>query len=183
MAMKATRKTQGGRGNIPERATPGHEPREIARKSTAPETLERSMDRFWREMERGPWSWFRKMPMLAPWTGTGLAGLTDWPAMDVAEDDKAMTIRMDVPGLDAKDVDVEVSGNLLTIRGNREDEWTDSRGGVHRRERRIGSFTRTVTLPPYVQADKVEARFDKGMLTVVLPRTPGQGPRRVTITS
>ena len=132
--------------------------------------LGRTFDRLWGDLERGP--------MHRAWP---LTEMPAWPAMDIGEDEKAVTIRADVPGLDAKDVDVELSGNLLTVRGKREEEWTDNRGGMQRRERRLGSFTRTITLPNYVEADKAEAKFEKGTLTVTLPKMPGAGPKRVRV--
>lgn len=118
---------------------------------------------------------------LQRWPQAG--GWTEWPAIDVAEDEKAITVRADVPGLEPADLDVEVSGNLLTLRGKREDEWSESKAGVYRQERRSGSFARTISLPTYVQADKIEARYDKGTVTVTLPKQPGQGPKRVNITA
>lgn len=101
--------------------------------------------------------------------------------MDLAEDDKAMTLRIDVPGMEAKDVEIEVSGNQLTLHGQRTDEWSDNSGNVQRRERRSGSFSRTITLPSYVETDKIEARYDKGVLTVTVPKTPGKGPHKVQV--
>ncbi len=134
--------------------------------------MDRVFDRVLREFDRDPWS----MP-------SALGSLSDWPAMDMAEDDKSVTLRVDIPGLDARDVDVEVSGNLLTVRGQRDDEWSDTKGGVHRRERRSGSFARTVTLPSYADAEKVEARYDKGTLTLTVPKIPGKGPKRVSVSA
>ena len=130
--------------------------------------LESTFERLWREFGRGEF----------PLMGRPAA---EWPAIDVAEDEKAVTVRADVPGMEAKDLDVEVSGNQLTIRGHREDEWSKTEGGIHRQERRSGSFSRTVSLPAYVDASKIEARYDKGTLTVVAPKTRGQGPKRVQV--
>ena len=104
-----------------------------------------------------------------------------WPALDVSEDDKAVTLRADVPGLDAKDLDVQVSGNALTIRGSREEEKKEEKAGYRSHERRSGSFSRTVKLPSYADAGKIDARYDKGVLTVTVPKIPGQGSKRVTV--
>lgn len=106
---------------------------------------------------------------------------TTWPAIDMAEDEKAVTLRVDVPGLRPEDVSVEVSGNTLSIRGSREDEWKEEKHGIYRRERRSGSFSRTLTLPSYVDPDKIEARYDKGVMTVSIPKLPGQGRKRVPV--
>ena len=142
------------------------------------DAMGRMFERAWRDFDRDPWSLG---------FGGGASDLFgkfgDWPAMDVAEDEKSLTVRLDVPGLDPKDLDVEVSGNLLTVRGSRQDEWKDHKGGLYRHERHAGSFTRTVTLPGYVEADKVDARYDKGTLTLVVPKQPGKGAKRVSVTT
>lgn len=116
-----------------------------------------------------------------PWAALNqdLPALAEWPAVDIAEDDQAVTLRVDVPGLDEKDLDIEVSGNLLTIRGSREEEHSDRK---HRRRERVsGSFVRTLTLPSYVDTAAIGARYDKGVLTLTAPKVPGKGPRRVTV--
>jgi HSP20 family protein len=99
----------------------------------------------------------------------------------VSEDDRGVTVRVDVPGLEPKDLDVDVSGNVLTIRGSRSEEHEDKRH--HRRERVSGSFVRSIPLPAHVDAAALEARYDKGVLTVTAPRIPGKGPKRVAVTA
>ena len=106
-----------------------------------------------------------------------------WPALDVQEDEHSMTIRVDAPGVDPKNLDVELSGNLLTIRGARESQRKESTGSFRYQERMSGSFYRTVPLPDYVDAAKVEARYDKGVLNIRLPKVPGHGRRRITVSS
>ena len=143
--------------------------------------IDNAFDRIWRQWDRDPWSALKTLPQqfgsLAHFGG----GLANWPAVDMAEDEKSVTLRVDVPGLDEKDLDVEVSGNLLSIRGSRQDEWDENKHGVRRRERISGSFARTLTLPSYVDAQKIEARYDKGTLHITVPKVPGQGPKRVRI--
>jgi len=151
----------------------GREDRPLARLR---DEMDRLFDRMWKDFDRNPFSALTSLPET-------LDQITSWPAMDVAEDDKTMTIRLDVPGLDAKDVDIEVSGNQLTVRGQRHDEFKEEKKGVFRRERYSGSFARSVTLPAYVDPGKVDARYDKGTLTITVPKIPGQGPRRVPILS
>ena len=113
-----------------------------------------------------------------------LAGdLIPWPAVDVTEDEKAVTLRVDVPGMSAKDIEIDVSGNLLSIRGWREEEKKGKESGVWRHERHTGSFVRSVTLPNYVDPQKVDARYDKGVLTVTAAKVPGAGPKRVPVKS
>jgi HSP20 family protein len=144
-------------------------------------TFDRGIEKLWRDAERGPWSLVRD-----PWSafermGEQLDGLARWPAVDVSEDGDAVTVRCDVPGPNAGNLDVRVTGNLLTVGGTRQDEWSDEKRGMRRQERVIGSFSRTIPLPDYVDAGKVEARYDKGTLTVTVPKVPGKGPRRVTV--
>jgi len=128
--------------------------------------LDRAFDRMWRNMHM---SW-AKPPM-------------PWPALDIQEDDKSMMIRVDAPGVDPKNLDVELSGTLLTIRGSRESQQKESKAGFQRQERISGSFYRSVTLPEYVDSSKVQARYDKGVLNIQVPKVPGQGPRRITVSS
>lgn len=136
----------------------------------------------WRDFGRDPWDLVRDPWSMFDRLSERLGALAaPWPAVDVSEDDNAVTVHCDVPGLDAKDLDVRVSGNLLTVSGSRQDEWSDKKGGVRRRERVSGSFSRTITLPAYVDADRVEARYDKGTLTVTVPKIPGKGPRRIAV--
>jgi HSP20 family protein len=139
--------------------------------------MDRMIDRFWRRPWESPFSLFTESmawpELKAPWGA--------WPAIDIAEDDKAVVIRADVPGLEAKDVAVEVSGNALTIRGSREEEETQKTANVTRHERRFGKFERMITLPPHVDAGKVEAKYEKGTLTITVPRIPGEGPKRVEV--
>jgi HSP20 family protein len=142
------------------------DPGEVLADTTGPRSLfrreiERALDRAWGAFE-------------------GL-DVPEWPAMDVSEDDKAVTFRVDLPGLGPKDVEVEVSGDRLSIRGTRREERTEGDGGRERRERFVGSFARTVTLPPYADGEKAEASYDKGVLTVTAPKVPGRGPRRVAV--
>ena len=111
----------------------------------------------------------------------GVLGAAEWPAMDVSEDEKSVTFHVDAPGLGPKDVDVEVSGDVLSIRGTRSEQHAEPNGNS-RRERFTGSFARTVRLPPGVDGEKAEASYDKGVLTVTAPKVPGRGPKRVTVT-
>lgn len=139
------------------------------------------IDRVCRDFERDPLAMFRDPWSMLDRMSERLNHLSNWPAIDISEDENAMTVRCDVPGLDARDLDVQVSDNVLTVSGARGDEWDGNKHGVRRRERISGSFSRTVTLPSYVDGAKVEARYDKGTLTITVPKIPGKGPRRVEV--
>lgn len=104
-----------------------------------------------------------------------------WPAIDVSEDEKAVTLKADIPGVDAKNLEVQVLDNVLTVSGSREEEKSEEKEGYKCQERRSGSFSRSFTLPQYIDASKVDAKYDKGVLTVTAPKIPGQGPKRVAV--
>lgn len=135
--------------------------------------VDRLFERAWHDFGR-----FGQEPWSIP---SALSEFSDWPAVDTAENEKNYALRVDVPGIDPKDVELEVSGNLLTVRGSRQDEWSDNQRGVIRRERRSGSFLRSLPLPEYVDPEKLEARYENGRLTITAPKVPGKGPRRVPV--
>lgn len=152
----------------------GNGKHDIARRASEPTgSLQQQIDDAFNKMRRA----FDEglMPQLGSWT--------QWPAVDIAEDEKVVTLRADLPGVEAKDLDVEVSGNALTIRGSRQEEKKEEQGGYRRQERRFGSFSRTISLPNYVDAGKIDARYDKGVLTVTVPKIPGHDSKRVSVRS
>ncbi len=117
----------------------------------------------------------------------GLEPFREWGkfslALDVAEDDDAVVIKADVPGLDAKDIDISVTGQTLTIKGEKasETETSDEGKSYHRSERRYGAFSRTVTLPGNVDAENIQAECKKGVLKITLPKLESEKPRRIEI--
>jgi HSP20 family protein len=111
----------------------------------------------------------------------GRAGEFAWPPLDMEVGDKEVTLRMDVPGMGPEDVDIQVSGNMLIVRGERSEQHTERRKYMDRHERRFGSFTRTVTLPVGVTPGKVDATYDKGVLTIRVPRVAAEPARRVPV--
>ena len=133
-------------------------------------------DRFWRTAWQGPMAMFGE---LAPWAP--LTAIAQWPAIDVAEDEKAIVIKADLPGLEAKDVAVEVADNVLTIRGSRTEEASEKTAEMSRHERQFGRFERQIALPSYIDAEKIEAKYDKGTLSITIAKVPGAGPKRVPV--
>ncbi len=93
------------------------------------------------------------------------------PAVDFVERESAYEVHADLPGLDEKDVEVRVAGGVLTIKGEKHEEKDEKKPDFHLRERRFGSFERAFRIPEGVDADKIEASFKKGVLTVTLPKT------------
>jgi HSP20 family molecular chaperone IbpA len=96
------------------------------------------------------------------------------PAVDVKETDKAYILEADLPGLTEKDVDVRVEGDTLTLSSQKEEERKEEREGYLRRERYSRAFQRSFRLPDDVDRDKIDAKFEKGVLTLNLPRTGEQ---------
>ena len=93
------------------------------------------------------------------------------PTVDVSETDKAYEITAELPGMDEKNVEVKVANGVLTIKGEKQDEKEEKKKDYHMRERSYGSFERSFQVPDGVDADKIEANFKKGVLTVILPKS------------
>src|SRR6516162_8552342 len=94
------------------------------------------------------------------------------PAIDMSEDEKAYKISAELPGIDAKDIDVSVSGDMLVLKGEKRQEKEEKDKNYYFSERSYGSFQRSFELPASVDRDKVSADFSKGVLTITLPKTP-----------
>jgi HSP20 family protein len=93
------------------------------------------------------------------------------PAIDVTEDDKAYKITAELPGLDQKNLDVAVSGDMLTLKGEKHHEKEEKDKNHYLSERTYGSFQRSFALPESVDRDKITADLSKGVLTITLPKT------------
>lgn len=107
------------------------------------------------------------------------------PEADIAETDKDITVKLDLPGIEEQDVSVEFTDGTLTIRGEKRTHREEKDQTFHLVERSSGSFTRSFGMPPTVDQQKVTASYANGELTVVLPKTAsGQsGRRKVPITA
>lgn len=103
------------------------------------------------------------------------------PAMDLVETDDALVLKADLPGLERDDVAIEIKDNVLTVSGERKSEHTEKTDGYYRVERAFGSFSRSLALPDGVNADHVQADFDKGVLEVRIPKPEERKPHRVEI--
>ena len=93
------------------------------------------------------------------------------PAIDMSEDDKAYRISAELPGIDAKDIDVSVSGDTLVLKGEKRQQKEEEDKNYHFSERSYGSFQRSFQLPLSIDRDKVAADFSNGVLTITLPKT------------
>ena len=107
------------------------------------------------------------------------------PAIDVVDDGNAYRVTAELPGLSDKDIDVTKDGDLLTIKGEKKEEREQKEKGYFMSERHYGSFERTLRLPAGVDDAKIEAKFDKGVLTVTLPKTAEAmtKPKKINIKS
>ena len=100
------------------------------------------------------------------------AGAQWVPSMDVSETKDSLIAKLEVPGMDPKDIQISLQENLLTIKGEKTQEQEEKEEHFHRVERTYGMFARSVRLPVTVDASKVAASFKNGLLTITLPKTP-----------
>ena len=103
------------------------------------------------------------------------------PAVDVYEDEHQVTLKIEVPGIDEKDIDVQVENNTLTVHGERKIEKEEKEENYRRVERQYGSFTRTFTLPTTVDTESVTATYDKGVLKIALPKKAEAKPKQIKV--
>jgi HSP20 family protein len=103
------------------------------------------------------------------------------PAMDIIETADCYVLRADLPGLGDGDVNVQMEDNVLTVSGERRAEREERQEGYHRLERGFGSFSRSLTLPDGVDADRIEAHFDRGVLEINIPKPEQKKPRTVQV--
>jgi len=107
---------------------------------------------------------------------------TPWmPAMDVYETEDKLVVTVELPGLSAEDVEVQVEDSTLTVSGKREFSSEVNEEHYHRIERRYGAFSRAVTLPPLVDARKVDAKFEAGVLTIEVAKAEKAKPKKIQV--
>ncbi len=103
------------------------------------------------------------------------------PAVEIAEEDKFFSVYLDVPGLKKEEIEIEIKDNRLVVSGERKTILNPDK--VLRSERRYGKFSRIFTLPQDVNTDAIEARFEEGVLSVILPKVEKVQPKKITITT
>jgi HSP20 family protein len=134
--------------------------------------LHEEIDRMFGDFRRGTWPsplagksfdvepfWRREFN----WSGV--------PAVDIAEKDDGYEITAELPGMDEKDIDVQLSNGMLVIKGEKKEEKEEKKKDYHISERRFGSFHRSFRVPEGVDADKIDAQFNKGVLKIALPKS------------
>src|SRR5579872_3652385 len=105
------------------------------------------------------------------------------PSIDVVDGEKEFTVRAEIPGLGPEDVQLTVSGNALLLSGEKKEEREDREQGFVRSERRYGSFRRLIPIPAGADPGKVTAEYDRGMLTVHLPKSDTRKPRPIVVSA
>lgn len=103
------------------------------------------------------------------------------PSVDLSETENAIEVRMDVPGVKAKDIDIQVNGNLLTVSAIREEEKEEKGRTYHRVERQTGRYARTMTLPAPVIESEVAAEYRDGVLSITLPKTDESKAHKIKV--
>jgi len=137
------------------------------------ESLRREIDRLFDDFNGG---FLGSSPQrgardLDPFRGFDLALVS--PAMDIAEKKGSYEISAELPGMDEDNIELNVSDGILTIAGEKTNERKEEEKGYYFQERHYGSFRRSVRVPDDVNVDKIDARFQKGVLKITLPRKPG----------
>jgi len=135
--------------------------------------LRRETDSLVERFFRDPWGWSEShLPAM---------GLLTSPQTDLADSENEVTVRMEVPGVDPKDVDIKITNGLLTVRGEKKADKEEKNKNYHYVERQFGSFQRTVQLPSTVDPDKVDAAYKNGVLTVTIAKQPEVQPKRIKV--
>ena len=129
---------------------------------------------FWREMDDFWNRFFEEMPLAERAWGWS-------PSVDISETDGNVQIKAELPGLEAKDIDVDVSGDMLTLRGEKKMEEEKEEERYYYRERYSGSFQRSFRLPSGVESDKVDAEFKNGVLTINIPKSEESKQKKIEI--
>jgi len=103
------------------------------------------------------------------------------PRTDLSESENEVAVKVELPGVSAKDVDISLEGNILNIRGEKKEEKEERKRDYYYTERQFGSFHRSIQLPSSVDPDKVEAKFKDGVLTVTVPKRADAKPKRIEV--
>lgn len=116
-------------------------------------------------------------------TNSNRAAAGVFPSVNIYDDGESFLVRAELPGVAPEGLDVSAKGDQLVIRGERTVNLPDDQANLHRREREGGSFRRALTLPRDIDADKVSARLQDGVLEIYAPRSPNERPRRIDVKS
>ncbi len=134
------------------------------------------VDRLEREMERSLESMRR---LIRPEEETAAAVWA--PSVDIKEESNRYVVQADLPGVKPEDIEVTLQNGVLTIKGERQTEAKEEKENYRRIERFYGSFFRRFSLPESVEEEKIEANYDKGVLTVSIPKKPEVQPKKISV--
>ena len=133
--------------------------------------IDRLFERFistpWSLMERDIPSWFSSSWM---------------PVIDISETDKEVTINLEAPGMDSKDIELSISGKTLTIQGEKKEEKEENGKNVYKMERRFGSFRRSVDLPEEIDENSINAEYKNGLITIKANKVQDKQRKKIQIT-
>src|SRR5205807_9988386 len=108
--------------------------------------------------------------------------MSGWsPALDLYDNKENFLVKAEVPGMKKEDIEISLHDGVLTVSGERREEKKHEGADIHRSERFVGRFQRTLTLPSDVDADKVKASYQDGILTVTLPKSEAAKPKQIQI--
>ncbi len=113
--------------------------------------------------------------------GLNSSGMLGGPAFDLFQTDNEVVVKASLPGVKPDEIGISVTGDVLTIRGEVSEEKSTEEHPYHLRERRYGSFSRTIQLPTVVVAEKGKADFENGILTLTLPKAEGLKPKTISV--
>lgn len=138
---------------------------------------------------RGPWRAMAELENeLDRWFGERYTDLTEIPSgfdfspvADLKETDTEYVLRLDVPGIRKEDISIEVENNCVTVRGERKEEKEEESAKRHYMEAAYGSFMRSFALPQMIEDSKVDAKYDAGVLTVVIPKNKKSSAKSVSV--
>lgn len=142
--------------------------RSKSRQMEAPRGGERDFDNMLERFFDAPWG--------DPWSAEALAA-----PLDVSETEDELIVRAELPGIDPKELEITLTGDVLTFSGEKKEEQESEQGGAIRRERRFGAFRRSVQLPGFVDTRAVEAEHKHGVVTVHLKKSEEARPRRIEV--
>ena len=103
------------------------------------------------------------------------------PSIEVAEKEDKFLVKVELPGVKEEDIEISIAGNTLTIEGKKETESAVEKKGFYYTESSYGSFSRSMTIPSTIDANKIEANCDKGVLEITLPKTPEVKPKKIKL--
>ncbi|MCM8795229.1 MAG: Hsp20/alpha crystallin family protein [Candidatus Omnitrophica bacterium] len=103
------------------------------------------------------------------------------PSLDISEDKDNIVIKADLPGVKQQDIDISINDNILTLKGERRRDEETKGKNYHRIERFYGSFVRSLSLPRYVDTDKINASYKDGVLEIVIPKTEEAKPKQIKV--